>query len=148
MKRMTRRMIGAVIGLSLGWYVYGVVDPILTGKPSFGHEDKAAHQAAPGSAPGSAPAEPGKHAPAAGERPAQEGEAHAAQHLVPADGDAPFMGAVVWGTVALFSAGIVLGIPALALRGPEPPDPAAQHDDHAGHGHDDHAASSGHQMVH
>lgn len=132
MKRITRRTIGAVIGLSLGWYVYGVVDPILSGKPSFAHEDKAAHQAAP-----AGHAERGKH-------PAEEDSEHVAGHLVPADGGAPFIRPVIYAAVGLFVAAIVLGIPAQALRGPEPPDPAEQHEAHGGHDEHDHGGEHAH----
>ncbi|MCE9590898.1 MAG: hypothetical protein K8S99_10275 [Planctomycetes bacterium] len=65
--------------------------------------------------------------------------AHAASQLVPELRDIPFLQPVLIAVAGLFIAAIVLGIPALKLKSPEPPDPAA-----SDHGHDDHAAHDAH----
>jgi hypothetical protein len=54
--------------------------------------------------------------------------------LVPKPHDMTWFRAVVWSAAGLFVAAIVLGIPALKLKGEEPPEPVAGHDDdHSGH---------------
>lgn len=62
----------------------------------------------------------------------------AAKALVPTDRDVPFYPTVIALIAGLFVAAVVLGIPALKIRGPLPPDPADSHHDDA-HSHDDHA---------
>ncbi len=129
MSRFTRRTLAVVLGLALGWYIAGTAGHLLPGASislaDDPHDQATSGQAHPSeSGPGhSNPSEADAHGP------------QAARDLVPGANDVPFIRPVVYATAGLFIAAIVLGIPALALRGPEPPDPA---DEHA-HGRDDHA---------
>ena len=51
----------------------------------------------------------------------------AAGQLVPQPEDIPWFGPMLYVVVGLFVAAVVLGIPALKMRGPEPVDPADTH---------------------
>ena len=116
MKRLTRTL-AIVMGLGLGWWVAGLAPQILPGvEASFADQDEHGQ---------------------ASEGQSVEHEDSAASELVPEKKDAPFYKPVLWAIVGLFIAAVVLGIPALKLRGPEPPDPAAAH------GHDDEHDQSG-----
>jgi hypothetical protein len=109
-KRFARRSLAIVVGLTLGWYAAGFSSAATSGDP---HD---------------APA--GDHDEAA----------RAAAELAPTHEPTPWFRPVVGSAVGLFAAAIVLGIPALKLRGPLPPDPADVHDTHAAHdthGHQD-----------
>lgn len=104
MRRMTRRVIGLAVGLVLGWSAAGYISQGVAGDMDLTSKSTAAvHD---------------DHGDAA---------ADAAGKLVPAE-TAWFSG-VGTGAVVLFVLAVLLGIPALALKAPEPPDPAA-HDHH------------------
>lgn len=117
MKRLTRRTLAIVMGLGLGWWVAGLAPQILPGvEVSFADQNEHAHS---------------------NEGNSVHGEDSAASELVPEKKHAPFFKPVLGTIVGLFIAAVVLGIPALKLRGPEPPDPAAAHE------HDDQHEQSG-----
>lgn len=67
-----------------------------------------------------------------------EAGAVAAKQIVPEPEQIQWFPRVLWIAAALFVAAVVLGIPALKIRGPLPPDPADSHDAHSAHG-DHHA---------
>jgi len=136
MKRFTRRSAAAVVGLVLGWYVAGIV---FVGGPSvvgpgvnYAHASDAAHDSnddhhhAPvAEDPHGTHDAPGAHGDAA----EHDAALAAAGQLVPQQEDIPWFGPVLYVAGGLFVAAVVLGIPALKLRGPEPPDPADTHSD-------------------
>ena len=129
MSRFTRRTLAVVLGLGLGWYIAGTAGHLL---PAVGalradnpHDQTASGEAHPSES-------------RSGDDNLSGDVAHgpqAAKDLVPGANDVPFIRPVVYAAAGLFIAAIMLGIPALALRGPEPPDPANEH----AHGRDDHA---------
>lgn len=108
MRRMTRRVIGLAVGLVLGWSAAGYISQGLAGDMGLTSKSTVAAHAAVHDDHGDA-------------------AAHAAGMLVPAA--AAWFPAVCTGTVVLFVLAVLLGVPALALKAPEPPDPAA-HDHH------------------
>lgn len=145
MKRLTCRAAGAIVGIALGWYVAGVV---FTGQPSvapglganYAHASDADHDSH------------GEHAPAAedshgthdvhdehgdhdqhGADAGHDAALTAAGQLVPQSQDIPWFRPVLYVAAGLFVAAIVLGIPALKLRGPEPADAAADHSSSSHH---------------
>ena len=110
MKRFSRRSIGLVIGLCLGWYAAGVWGPDAFG-PEAGFADEGGdhdHLVAPAdgdkNATDGAKQEPGHHKTG--------GDHHhgAADNLVPHEGDVPFYGSVLFWTAGLFVAAIVVGV--------------------------------------
>ena len=124
MKRLTRRTLAIVLGLALGWWCAGLAPQI---PPAVGvsfaeeaHDTSASDHAA-------------KH----GQEDPHDSGHSGANELVPKEGDTPWFKPVIIATMSLFLAAIVLGIPALKLRGPEPPDPA----DASTHDHDEHGES-------
>ena len=136
MNRFTRRTVSAIAGVVLGWYVAGVVPT--SGLPALASPSMAedAHHAPAGHTPSGAEG----HGLTASDthnnaHNNDHGEADpalaAANLLVPQAEDIRWYKPVLIAIVGLFVAAVVLGIPALKLRGPEPPDPAS--DDHAGH---------------
>ena len=115
MIRNTRRTIAVIVALVVGWLAAGYWAHWLPGTATFA-VDTAEQEQAEADDPGASD-------------PSSEG-GHAADALVPAPGDARFMRPVLIAAGALFLAAIVLGIPALVMRGPDPPDPAEAHDEH------------------
>jgi len=109
MRRMTRRVIGLAVGLVLGWSAAGYISQGLAGDMDLTSKSTAA---------------------AHGEVHDGHGDvaAKAAGVLMPATAAAWLLG-VCTGAAVLFVLAVLLGIPALALKAPEPPDPAA-HDHH------------------
>ena len=124
MRRTLRRFWAITLGLALGWYAAGLLP---------GDFDSPPQAIAAGSASSSGAAADGKS------KAPDPGEAAAAK-LTPESlpQQAPFFSAVVFGTVGLFVAAVVLGVPALALKGEDPSDPADTH------GHDESGASAHH----
>lgn len=126
MKRMTRRSLAILLGLTLGWYAAGLMpgtsvtmaaDGGTSTHKSDEHHDHD-HDA--------------DHAPAA-------------TMLSVGPSQSPWLSSVLTAAAGLFAAAIVLGIPAMKLRGPEPVEPADHADDHHhDHGHDGHGAHGGH----
>ncbi len=94
------------------------------------------HGAASGTSEHGTPGQAGDHH----EGGHSEAGALAAKQIVPEPEQIQWFPRVLWTAAALFVAAIVLGIPALKIRGPLPPDPADSHDAHAVHGdhHADH----------
>ncbi len=139
MKRVIRRTLGIIVGLMLGWWFAGVAmqtsDPWLGVSYGAGvgdetdpnkaiYEYSAGEHAQPHHDTGHGAGHKGDHH--------DQGVA-AAELLMPGSLEQVcWYRPVVTTTGGLFIAAVVLGIPALALRGPEPPDPADAH------GHDDH----------
>lgn len=135
MKRFTRRAAAVVVGIVLGWYVAGVVSvgesPVAAPGPGASYaqaSDTPPHDAH------------GDHADTADEgygtpdaHGAHDTDAEhdaalaAAGQLVPGPQDIPWFRPMLYVAAGLFVAAIVLGIPALKLRGPEVPDPADTH---------------------
>ena len=105
MSRFTRRTLGAAVGIVLGWCAAGVISsymPIgisLAGTPAEKHSDP--HDGA------SATTEQDDHL----------------DRLVPQEKPV-WLRTVIWSTAALFGGAVLLGIPALKIRGTESPDPA------------------------
>jgi hypothetical protein len=134
MKRFTRRTVGAIVGLCLGWMAAGLAFPTgslsLAADPSHGHGVKD---------------------------PGQEAAAKLVPHNAAGEPASPeWFGTVVKLIAGLFVAAIIIGIPALKAKGGDPAGLAsaddqahAHHDDHGdadlhghGHGHDTHSAGS------
>ena len=118
MRVLRRRTVGVLIGLCLGWWGAGLAGPYLSSTAA--------------SVAGASAAQP------AHEGGIDHGEGHgdATAALVPGAHERLQLGWyrwVLWSALGLFVAAIVLGIPSLALRGPDLPDPA----DAAGHGDGD-----------
>jgi hypothetical protein len=132
MNRLTRRTVSAIAGVVLGWYVAGVVPtsgPLTLASPSMAedtHHAPAGHT--PSGAEGHGLTAPDSHS---NDHDGSDPALAAANLLVPQAEDIRWYKPVLIAIVGLFVAAVVLGIPALKLRGPEPPDPAA--DDHASH---------------
>ncbi len=133
MNTITRRSLGILAGLTLGWYAAGLTPGL---NPSMAQHDTH-HDAAP-THDDHAGHDHDAHQPA----PAHADTTHDANHhepiesaslLVPGPGQVDWYRPVLGIIAGLFVAAIVLGIPALKLRGPEPPDPATApaHDSHA-----------------
>lgn len=108
MRRMTRRVIGLAVGLVLGWSAAGYISQGVAGDMDLTSKSTAAAHGAVHDDHGDAAAD-------------------AAGKLVPAE--AAWFSGVGTGAVVLFVLAVLLGVPALALKAPEPPDPAA-HDHH------------------
>lgn len=135
MKRLARRTLSVVLGLALGWYIAGMVPGVSLAIDASHRSDASEHADHHGPAHGD-----GQVHHAASETDAvhgdHDGEDHGdhdpafagAKQLVPHWDDIPWFGPMVWTVVGLFVAAVVLGYPALKLRGPEPSEPA---DDHA-----------------
>ena len=105
MKRMSRRLIAVMLGLALGWYSAALLR-VETASFASGEHAGAAADA---------------HGTAADH--GADGAGHAAEALVPQGDRIPWLGAVRNGVIALFVAAVVIGIPVMKLKGPEPPDP-------------------------
>ncbi len=141
LRRLLLRSVAVTCALILGYVAGGLVDQPLDSTPAYAsdakpasaqrdhhdHDDHAAHEKHAGSDHGSA------HA--AGPK--------AVDLIKPNLTEAPFYPFVLKLAVGLFAAAIVLGIPALKLRGPEPVEADDHHDDHA---HDDHGHAHGHDV--
>lgn len=123
MERLTRRTVGVILGLSLGWWVAGLAPHIVPGVGmSFAGEAQSTS--------------PSVHT-VEDDHGDASGAGHSggrAVHLVPRKADAFWYKPVLIAIISLFVAAIVLGIPALRLRGPELPEPADSTD--AAHDHD------------
>lgn len=142
LKRAMRRTVGAAVGLMLGWLAAGAVYPPGTlAAATLGSDAKPGHHAG----------HDDDHHMDAGQQ--------AARQLAPIDdhGHAAtpaWFSRVVTGIAVLFGAAILIGVPALAMRGADPgsqasaeDQAAARHDDHGhgdGHGDHGHAAPSHH----
>lgn len=109
MRRFTRRAIVMTIGLVMGWSAAGFVSQGLAG-------DTVSPSAAEGGS-----SDHGGHG--------KSEAADAAAQLVPTVGQMRWFPAVRTGAVMLFVLAVLLGVPALLLKAPDPPDPAA-HDHH------------------
>ncbi len=115
MKRFTKRIfakLAVLMALGLGWYAAGFMP---MGTASFAGEQQG-----------------GAHHDEAASHPGEHDAGKAAEQLVPTRSDIPWLRPVMTGVVVLFAAAVVLGIPAMALKGPEPPEPA-EHDEHGAH---------------
>lgn len=124
MKMKLFRTVGIVLALCMGWYAAGLQDSRASGD---GH-DHSKHGHTQNDA-ASNTAGDDHHAGHAGD---------AAKLLKPQPGDAPWYSSMLLIAGGLFVAAIVIGYPAMKIKGPEPADPADDHhDDHDGHGHDD-----------
>jgi hypothetical protein len=134
MKRRMRQALAVMLGLWLGW---GAAAWATDESHKAGSGDHAA------AAAGHAEHKDDAHA---GDAHADLGQTTAAQ-LVPAGSQITWVKPLALGIAGLFVAAVAIGIPALRLRGPLPPDPADTHDDHA-HGHDDHGHDKGHGHDH
>jgi len=157
MNRFTRRLLPVIAGLGLGWYVAGVTpglevtlaqyEPQDTHSLSGDHgHDQDTHDRHNGDSDyAEAPRDTGHDMAGHGER-ITDGDSHGGGHdaphevvsaklLVPQSGQVPWYRMVIGLAVGLFVAAVVLGVPALKLRGPEPPDPAAAPHSGDSHGH-------------
>lgn len=109
-----------MFGLCLGWYFAGLALPTATlAYDGHGHVAAAGHGGGHG----------------------DNAAIHAAEALRPTPDQVRWYPAVVKTAVGLFVAAVILGIPAMKLRGPEPAEPP-EHADSAGH--DDHGHVAGH----
>jgi len=124
MKRKALRLMGILFGAWLGLYVGGLwgnnVIVAESGQDHHGHDHSADSSDHDGH-------DHGDHS-----------GPHAADLLKPGENDAPWYSSVLVIAGGLFVAAVLLGIPAMKLKGPEPPDPADDHHGHDDHGHGDH----------
>ncbi len=150
MRRSAQRILAVVTGLVLGWYLAGMLPGIgaslaveQAGEPPHAQTSHAADQPLPEHDTKHGTLPPSSHGGHTDHRSPHENDAI---HLLPKPHDMTWFRAVVWSAAGLFVAALVLGIPALKLKGEEPPEPVAGHDnDHGSHdedqGHrDSHAA--------
>jgi len=128
MKRFSRRLLGAMLGLVLGWWLAGLVGDRLSGASVSLAENP--HAAA------NQPAEPGgKHAAARNDHEHEAGdaghghEAFADPGFVPGAGQTDWYRGVLWAIGGLFVAAIVIGVPRMKLKSDEPAAAAASPDD-------------------
>jgi len=123
MERLTRRTVAVILGLSLGWWIAGLAPHFVPGVGmSFAGEAQSTS--------------PSVHT-VEDDHGDASGSGHSggrAGHLVPREADTFWYKPVLIAVISLFVAAIVLGIPALRLRGPEPPESADPTD--AAHDHD------------
>lgn len=117
MKRWTLKLLGIVLGMSIGWMAAGwmtrdtLASDHRADHPSLEHADDKPHD------------DPGAAGLAA---------------LVPQADDVPWLGPMLTALVGLFAAAVVIGIPSLKYQTPVSPQaaPSAGHDDHGdAHGH-------------
>ena len=106
MRRFMRRVIVITIGLMLGWNAAGFVSQGLAG-------DTAASQ------------DSGHGAVEGHDEHGSGAAAIAAAQLVPDPGQVGWFPAVRTGAVLFFVMAVLIGVPALLLKAPDPPDPAA-----------------------
>ena len=111
-KRITRKRVAVAIGLCLGWYLAGLAGPYLPFVGASVAEDSPTEKLR----------EP------AGYGDSEYGEAgKVSKNLVPGSRPA-WLNDVLTVAGGLFVAAVLLGPIALALRGPERPDPADEHE--------------------
>lgn len=110
MKRTIARVLGISLGIALGWVAAGQLPDV---SATFAEDTHAAT--------GKHAADPARDGTAHGPQGADAGQ-RAARQLVPGPQDAPFYGPMLWAVAALFILAVVLGLPALKLRGPDPPE--------------------------
>ena len=112
MKRFTRRILGVVAGLALGWYAQGVVSMAQNHDATSTPNVEQSHVTS-----------------ATGNDHSREGDQghgdNPATTLRPHQPHIPWLTPVLVAAAGLFAAAVVLGIPAMKIRGPDPPDPAA-----------------------
>ena len=160
-KRRIRKVAAIMIGVMLGWYFAELAFNQLPQMTQSAHAVDSAPKLALNEEPAKDQAkEPAKKeadpAKAKDQQPkdaAKSKDTHnhhapeSVQNLVPGKGQTDWYGRVVWYAVLLFILAVVLGPVVIALKGPDLPDPADKHDDHAhggGHGHDAHGGGHGH----
>ena len=141
MKRKLIRCAAILIGAVLGWSAAGLL-PVNVG-PSVTYaedtaQDHASHAESHDDHAAASHDSHGSH-----EAHHDDASAVAAKKLVPQSGDIDWYRYVVLAAAGLFIAAIVIGIPAMKLKAPEPAEP----DDHD-HGHDDHAHDQAHGHAH
>ena len=108
MRRITRRVIVITVGTVLGWSAAGYVSQGMAGDAASKHDTTV-------------PAHGGHD-----EHGADAATTAATAMLVPPIDQIGWFPAVRTGAVLLFVLAVLLGIPALVLKAPDPPDPAAQ----------------------
>ena len=108
MRRITRRVIVVTVGTLLGWSAAGYVSQGMAGD-TVSKDDTTA------------PAHAGHD-----EHGSDAAATAATAMLVPSIDQIDWFPAVRTGAVMLFVLAVLLGIPALVLKAPDPPDPAAQ----------------------
>jgi hypothetical protein len=99
-----------VLGLCLGWYAAGVIGPGGAGLAS----DTVAAVSSDGHA--------------SSDHSARHDEDNPAAAMLPQAESIPWLRPVLYAALALFVAAVVLGIPAMMLKGPDPPEPDAPND--------------------
>ncbi len=126
MRRMTRRTVAILGGIVLGWYAAGFLPGSLSqsaGPSPLFAVDAPDHD---GHREGDA-----LHGEAGQAHTAHDAAERGAQLLVPKTSDEVcWYSGVLWASGGLFAGAVVLGYPALRLRGPEP---EAAQDDHGDH---------------
>ena len=115
MKRFSRRLVGALIGLALGWWLAGVWGDYWAGVHTLHAEN----------APGQTHAAEQAHE--------EQHEAHADPNFVPGEGQTDWYRSVVLAAAGLFIAAVLIGLPVSRLRREAPPEPAPSHDAHGHH---------------
>ena len=126
MKRFTRRTLAAIVGLALGWLVAGMVPGLgtsLAESPAESHGHHASH----GDDGHANESDVHDTHGQSGDHGEHDAALDAARLLNPEWGDIGWYPPVLAVAGGLFLAAVVLGVPAMKLRGPEPADPAADH---------------------
>lgn len=159
MRRNVRRGIAVAVGLVLGWSAAGLAPAFFGGSVSLaeeahpasateGHASGDGHHHVAGESHDEHAAAGGDHGHAGDHGDHGDTGIIAAQQLVPSQRDVPWLGGVLAAVVLLFIAAVVLGIPALRLRGPLPPDPAEALAHDEGHHAEDHGGGAHTQDPH
>lgn len=143
MKRLTGKTLAIVTGLVLGWQMAGLIPSSPVIEQSYAQEqharpqgteshdpshnaDERHHDHGDESMPSPPPSE-GAHLQDVHQDTHIDPGQRTAAELIPQDEDYGWYRPVVQAVVGLFAAAVLLGVPALRLRGPELPEPA--HDD-------------------
>ena len=147
MKRLTRRAAAVIVGLVLGWYVAGIIpvgqSPVVPAPganyalassaddahhdPHDDHGHAADDSLNIDDTPGAQHGAHDEH----GVDAVHDAALAAAGQLVPRPEDITWYRSVLCVAGGLFVAAVVLGIPALKMRGPEPTDPPDPADTHS-----------------
>lgn len=132
MSKWGRRTLGAVLGVVLGWAAAGMMPTSLHAENSHGHASAPAES----SSPVHSPAAP--HAVVESETARPDAGQNAAAMLVPPASQVPWLQPVLMSVGGLFALAVVVGLMNRHMGLRDPAVVAAESDQAAAHGHDDH----------